>query len=59
MTTKNSMLLDVTPYSRCKNRCFGDRHRFNHHTEESQSAKNNVSSNLQLKLLVTTAIDPS
>jgi hypothetical protein len=46
---KNAVFWDVTPCGSCKNRRFGGTHRLHHQGEKHQRAKNNVSSNKQLK----------
>jgi hypothetical protein len=46
---KNVDFWDVVPCGSCKNRRFGERYRLVQLGEKSQQARNNVSSNYQLK----------
>jgi hypothetical protein len=49
VTMKNAILWDVTLCGSCKNQRFGGMYCLHHQGEKNQQARNNVSSNWQLK----------
>jgi hypothetical protein len=45
----NAVFWEVITHGSCNNRRFGESYRFHHQGEKTQRARNNVSSNYQLK----------